>query len=218
MKKSPKEVINLSVFTLSAVIMTVLIVFIVILPAEYHIDPTGIGAKLGLTQLNKQEAETTSNEPKQLTLIDNVGGNQQYLPITMPEKGDPIALPNPDVFQKRQVPPNTIQRVINLKPGEQTETKMLMQAGQSINFSWSVEQASMYVDFHGHEPDEELIFVRYEELDFGKEGHGSLSAPFSGEHGWLWVNLEEVPVQITININGYYEKILEYGVTSIEPF
>ncbi|RLA01580.1 MAG: hypothetical protein DRQ47_07905 [Gammaproteobacteria bacterium] len=40
-----------------AFLIAVIISVMVILPAEYNIDPTGIGAKLGLTQLSQSESQ-----------------------------------------------------------------------------------------------------------------------------------------------------------------
>ena len=73
----------------------------------------------------------------------------------------------------------------------------------------------MYVDFHGHSPDwvNKEAFVRYLESKEGlKEEHGSLVAPFSGEHGWYWVNLADHSMTITLTVSGYFDDIRDYGV------
>jgi hypothetical protein len=46
----------------------------------------------------------------------------------------------------------------------------------------------------------------------GHEGHGSLVASFSGEHGWYWVNISEKPVTITLTVAGFYRDIVNYGI------
>jgi hypothetical protein len=46
----------------------------------------------------------------------------------------------------------------------------------------------------------------------GGEGYGSLVAPFSGEHGWYWVNVSDQPVTITLFLKGYYSEIKNYGL------
>jgi len=45
-------------YTLFSVIFATIILIAVILPAEYNIDPTGVGHKLGLTVFNKVKSET----------------------------------------------------------------------------------------------------------------------------------------------------------------
>ena len=70
----------------------------------------------------------------------------------------------------------------------------------------------MYTDFHGHEPSAGEAFVRYEEQQSGNEGHGSLVAPFSGEHGWFWLNISEQPVTIKLEFAGYHRQMKDYGL------
>jgi len=48
-------------YTISSVIFAVVILVTIILPAEYNIDPTGIGHKLGLTVFNNTEATTSDS-------------------------------------------------------------------------------------------------------------------------------------------------------------
>jgi hypothetical protein len=48
-------------YTLFSLIFAVIILLTVILPAEYNIDPTGIGHKLGLTVFNNLQTETSAS-------------------------------------------------------------------------------------------------------------------------------------------------------------
>ena len=105
--------------------------------------------------------------------------------------------------------------MITLKPGEQTEIKTLLKTGQMIMFAWQTDGGQVYVDFHGHEPEAGNDFwVRYQEQQSGTKGSGSLAAPFEGEHGWYWLNIGDRPVVITLNLTGYYEKVVDYGITA----
>jgi hypothetical protein len=102
---------------------------------------------------------------------------------------------------------------IQLEPGQQTEIKAVLETGQVILFSWTAAGGEVYTDFHGHEPDAgDDAWVRYEEQQSGRGGHGSLVAPFAGEHGWYWLNISEQPVVITLNLSGYYSDFIDYGV------
>jgi hypothetical protein len=47
-------------YTMYSLVFAAVMLFTVILPAEYNIDPTGIGHKLGLTVFNNVKADTTS--------------------------------------------------------------------------------------------------------------------------------------------------------------
>lgn len=177
----------------------------VILPAEYNIDPTGIGDALGLTALNA---------PARTIQIANVtGGNEKYREVAIPDPGKPIPLPNPAVFQGKSAPARSESVTITLQPGQETEIKTVLKTAQVILFSWQVDGGQVYVDFHGHEPAADNdAWVRYEELQSGTQGNGSLVAPFEGEHGWFWLNISDTPVTIKLTVSGYYEKLVDYGI------
>lgn len=181
-----------------------------ILPAEYNIDPTRIGAALGLTALNAPA--------RTVQVVDVVGGNEKYREAVIPDFGQPVPLPNPGVFQKQIEPSRSETLTITLQPGQQTELKTVLKASQMILFSWQAEGGPVYVDFHGHEPGAgDEFWVRYEEQQAGTQGKGSLVAPFEGEHGWFWLNISEQPVTIKLSVNGYYEKIVNYGISGETP-
>jgi hypothetical protein len=92
---------------------------------------------------------------------------------------------------------------------------MVMETSQVVLYAWHVLDGDVYTDFHGHEAGAaDDAWVRYEEQQSGRQGAGSLVAPFSGEHGWYWLNISEQPVEIVLNINGYYADIVDYGVSS----
>lgn len=190
----------------TAVVGAALVLLFVVLPAEYHIDPTGVGRALGLTALHQNNTRT-------LQIKDVSGGNERYREIKIPEAGQPIPLPNPAVFQAKTAAAQSRSLSIKLAPGEETEVKAVLDEGQVILFSWKAANGEVYTDFHGHEPSAgQDAFVRYEEQQSGTAGQGSLVAPFAGEHGWYWVNVSVQPVTITLNISGYYKDIVDYGI------
>jgi len=189
---------------LAAVGGAVLILVTVVLPAEYSIDPTGIGKALGLTAMN---APTRT-----LQIKDVIGGNETYREVKIPNPRDPVPLPNPGVAQIKTTAPRSETKTIELAPGQQTEIKAVIDAAQVIIYSWKAEGGQVYTDFHGHEPNAGESFVRYEEQQSGTEGHGSLVAPFAGEHGWFWLNISEQPVTITLQFTGYHREVKDYGL------
>jgi hypothetical protein len=179
----------------------------VILPAEYNVDPTGLGKALGLTALHAPA------KAKTLQFTEVVGGNETYREAPIPDFGEPLPLPNPAVFQKHDGAARIESKRLTLQPGQQTEIKALLKTSQVVTFSWRAEGGEVYVDFHGHEPDaSDDVWVRYEEQQSGAKGSGSLVAPFAGEHGWFWMNISEQPVTIELDVSGYYEKLIDYGI------
>lgn len=193
--------------TLVALGVAAIVLVVAILPAEFGIDPTGIGQRLGLTSLNGEESTRT------LVITDVTGGNENYREVEIPDSGDPVPLPNPNVFQNADTPPQQREIQVEIPAGKGTEIKLMMQVGKMVVFDWSVEGTpGFYVDFHGHEPGDSEYWVRYQELEEGVQGAGSLVAPFTGEHGWYFLNYELTPVTVTLRVNGYFDEVIEYGI------
>ena len=195
---------------LIAIALAAVVLVTAVLPAEYGVDPTGIGARIGLTQMSQKGG-------KSITLTDNLGGNEQVEKAQIPEVGEPLPLPNPAVHQGHNEAPKSETLNITLPAFAETEVKTALAANQVVLYSWKTDKGLVYVDYHGHSPDWENkeAFVRYQEAKQGIDAaHGSLVAPFAGEHGWYWVNLNDYPVVITLSVSGYYDKIVNYGITS----
>jgi hypothetical protein len=189
----------------AAIIGAAVVLVAFVLPAEYGIDPTGIGKALGLSAIH-EPART-------LQVKDVIGGNEKYREVTSPvDPREPVPLPNPAVSQIKPAAPRTENVSVTLEPGQQTEIKALLDASQVIVYSWQAEGGEVYTDFHGHEPSAGDAFVRYEEQQSGHEGHGSLVAPFTGEHGWYWLNISETPVTIKLSFTGYHNEVKNYGL------
>ncbi len=184
------------------------VLLVAVLPAEYGIDPSGIGSRLGLTQMSGKSAAG-------IVLADNLAGNENIGKAQIPDAGKPLPLPNPAVHQAHADVPRSETVTITLPAFGETEVKTALQANQLVLYSWHTDKGKVYVDYHGHSPDWEnkQAFVRYQEAKDGIAGaNGSLLAPFTGEHGWYWVNLEAHPVVITLKVSGYYDKLVNYGI------
>lgn len=188
----------------SIVALIVLVTFI--WPAEYGRDPTGIGDVLGITGMSTAPTET-------IQIVDNIGGNETIREVRIPAFGDPVPLPNPNVAQDEPTPPATRTIELELGVDGQTEIKTVLREGKMIVFDWKVDDGVVYSDFHGHNPEfGQDFFVRYKEDQRGApRGSGSLVAPFEGEHGWYWVNLEDHPVTITLTVTGYFDDMIDYS-------
>lgn len=199
---------NLFLSVLAVVGIALVVLVTAVLPAEYGIDPTGIGRLLGLTQM--RDGATRSFEVR-----DVIGGNETYRTVEIPAFGEPVPLPNPAVHQdETDQAPRTQTFAITLGVDEETEVKAVLGTGKMILYSWQVDGGQdVYVDFHGHDPaagDE--YWVRYKEQQEGAGNNGSLVAPFDGEHGWYWLNYNDGPVVIRLTVTGYYDELIDYGI------
>ena len=150
-----------------------------VLPAEYGIDPTGIGQAIGLLR-------------PPASVVD------MSIPIT-PEAAATVT--------KSEVAFRSDEMTLTLKPGEGAEIKAAMVRGGSYVFSWTVEGGTVEFDMHGEHTDGSGGEASYAKGDEAASGHGTFHAPFDGRHGWFWQNLTWEPVTVTLKTSGFYEKI-----------
>jgi hypothetical protein len=181
-----------------------------VLPAEFGRDPTRIGRLLGLDQMHARPA-AGGGQPIQLTEV--IGGNEKIFTADPGDGSQPVPLPNPAVYQAEATPPRTETMTIKLGLDEKTEVKAKLPKGKMLTYSWQVEGGKVYVDYHGHDPSMgDKFWVRYSEEDGVDHAAGSLVAPFTGEHGWFWLNVAEGPVTIKLTVTGYFDKLIDYGI------
>ena len=174
--------------TAGAVLGAGLILVTTVLPAEYGLDPTGIGKALGLTALSA-EAERAATTPTA------------------------IAPPAPtDAVIAYDAPYQNGEMSLTLQPNEGAEIKALMRAGESFVFGWSTDGGAVNFDMHGEKPDAgKDEFSSYWKDRAQTSAHGSFIAPFDGTHGWYWSNKGSAPVTITVRVSGYFEKLYRPG-------
>lgn len=197
---------------LGAVIVTALF----IMPAEYGVDPTGVGTKLGLTDLDAGEAPadpaaesaaSSGPAPKLVTGAFPGAPAEADFDYYDPEVlGDPFSRSHTSEFR-------TTTMEIALDELEQVEVKAVMKQGDALVYSWKmIEGETVYTDFHAdpHQTDmyPDRYWLRYAESE-ESFASGSLVAPFEGNHGWYWMNIEENPVKIVLEVRGYYESLEE---------
>lgn len=178
-----------------------------ILPAEYGVDPTGFGARIGLLQFSGVAVPEIDTEPRvvegQFPVVSPDDPFDFYEPETL---GDPFSRTHEGEFR-------TESMVIALEEFEQVEVKAVMRQGDALVYSWKlVEGETVYTDFHADPLQTdlypELYWIRYRESEVASSS-GSLVAPFDGNHGWYWLNIEENPVEIELEVRGYYESVEE---------
>lgn len=189
-----------------AALLAALVLVVAVLPAEYGLDPTGIGQRLGLKQMHAAAGA-------KVVLSDASGDD--FVQAQPPEVGQPIPLPNPAVHQLQGEAAKSETLTITLPPNGETEIKTALTKNKMVLYSWKVDRGQIYVDYHGHDPAwaDKQAFVRYQEVDGSAGANGSLVAPFTGEHGWYWLNPNPFPVVITLTVNGFYERLVNYGIT-----
>ena len=178
----------------AAFIVAILVLVLAILPAEYGIDPTGLGEQMGLTALSKPNAVEERLKPlepdvKTLELNAQPLGSELIKPV----------LKSTGAYHSDTM-------TLTLLPKQGVEIKAIMKAGDSLIFNWQVEGGSVSFDMHGEAPnagsDE---FTSYWLGQQETQAGGYFIAPFEGSHGWYWQNDGPEPVVIRLQTSGFYQ-------------
>jgi hypothetical protein len=165
-----------------AALVAAIILTTIVLPAEYGIDPTGIGARIGLTRLPETE------------------------PARAPHSS-PLLAGATEPVSRHTAPFRTDETTLTLASGQGAEIKATMRRGDRFVFSWTSDDLVDF-DMHGEaanaKPGEYTSYWKDEDQT---SASGSFEAPFDGIHGWFWQNLGPDPVTITLVTSGFYDAI-----------
>ncbi|MFG1261004.1 MAG: transmembrane anchor protein [Rhizobiales bacterium 24-66-13] len=193
--------------TVIAIVAAAAILVSIVLPAEYAIDPTGIGRMLGLAEMGEIKAQLAAEAEK-----DRTAGQQGAVPVAVPTPDRRSGLLD-RLFAELLVSPAAAQTTparrndemsITLKPGEGAEVKMVMVRGAKVNFSWAVTGGVVNFDLHGDGGGQETSYQKGR----GVPGaDGVLEAAFDGNHGWFWRNRGTSDVTVTLRTSGSYAEI-----------
>lgn len=102
------------------------------------------------------------------------------------------------------------RRSFELEPGEFVEYKYRLEEGRTMLYSWT---ASYWVRSEMHAEANDAPAGTAEFFEIAEEAlqrHGRYTAPFSGIHGWYWLNEGEEPVTITLHAAGFFDTAVEY--------
>jgi len=177
--------------TILALIAAIVILVTIVLPAEYNIDPTGIGKAIGLAEMGeiKQELAREAEEDRK------THGDQSNLLNGL--LGLFVGTAHAQEAWRDEV-------TFTLAPGEYTEIKLVMNEGGSAEYEWAAEGGRINYDLHAHGGGKS---VDYEKGRGETSGEGSFEAPFAGDHGWFWRNRDKVDVTVTLKTRGDYSEL-----------
>jgi hypothetical protein len=95
------------------------------------------------------------------------------------------------------------------------EYKYRLEKGRALLYTW---KATGPVNYELHaEPDggPRGFAQSYEKRDGVQNASGTLTAPFSGIHGWFWENRTAQPVTVTLESAGFYNLAHEFRSTGV---
>ena len=182
-----------------ALIVAGAILIIAVLPAEYGIDPTGIGKMLGLTTLSAPTSEDAASTPVP-------AASTAMLPSSTAVVATVVQASTATVT-KSDVPFRSDEMSLTLQPDEGSEIKVAMRKGEQFVFAWVAEGGKVNFDMHGEQPNAGDAFTSYWKDKQQTSAQGTFIAPFDGTHGWYWRNRGDKPVTVKVKVSGFYEKL-----------
>jgi hypothetical protein len=196
--------------TILAAISALVLLVAVVLPAEYGIDPTGVGRVLGMTKMGQTKQQLAA-EAAADAATPTTQAPAATSPATAADKAaKPMAVPEGAVAatETAQAVASAIEwrdeMSVTLKPGEGTEIKMKLAAGGKTQYSWLVEGGTVNFDTHGDAPGKS---ISYEKGRGVPSDEGVLEAAFTGNHGWYWRNRGKSNVKVILRTRGEYTDI-----------
>ena len=179
----------------AAILAAGVILVTIVLPAEYGADPLGTGARLGLLELGVVGQQVDALEK---TASSTTAANQT---ATLVGQSGPFTS-------------ETVE--FALAPREGIEYKYRLDRGESLLYSWKASAAVNY-ELHA-EPDgaPRGYAQSYEKRDATPQASGTLTAPFSGIHGWFWENTTDQPVTVTLKSAGFYNLAHEFRAGGVK--
>ena len=200
--------------TIIAAVSAAILLFTVVLPSEYGVDPTGIGKALGLTEmgeiktrLTKEAAEDAAATKASLAASSPsaVQTQQETTATTPPAAAAPVATPSaPGAAATKSSTQWRDEMTVTLKPGQGTEIKLKMKEGEMALYSWAVQGGVVNFDTHG---DAIGKSISYEKGRAVASDEGELVAAFTGNHGWYWRNRGPSDVKVVLRTRGQYTDI-----------
>ncbi|WP_299572863.1 hypothetical protein [uncultured Shewanella sp.] len=177
-----------------AVLTGSVVLLIAILPAEYNIDPTGLGSAAGLTKIAQATNYKDGNVPE-MTQSKDI------------EKLVIIDAPTVSEIKQNRIDAGTRADVIDITipANKGLEYKLLLNQHGHFEYEWKTDGTALFFDFHGEPQGDTTGYYESYAITTSNQMKGSLVTPFAGNHGWYWKNNTSSPVTVTLTTKGTYK-------------
>ena len=165
----------------TALLAAGLVLVLFVLPAEYGVDPLGTGARFGLVELG-----ITGQQVEALEAAAAAGGAGQTA----------IVVPQERPFHEESV-------TFAVGPREGIEYKYRLDKGEALLYAWKTT-GPVNFEFHAEPDGAPQGYAQTYEKGQASQASGTLTAPFSGIHGWFWENLGDQEITVTLTASGFY--------------
>lgn len=197
--------------TFAAIIVAAILLITAVLPAEYGIDPTGIGRVLWLTEMGEVKMRLAA----EATADANATSTPQVVPVApLATASNTVVVASSATLASAAVEtapkkdesgsPWRDETSLKLAPGQGAEIKLKMKSGEKARYAWSVDGGVVNHDTHGEGLGRSVSYAKGRDMP----GHqGELIAAFTGEHGWFWRNRGQSDVKLVLKTGGVYQEI-----------
>lgn len=169
--------------TIIAFVVAGVLLLLVILPAEYGYDPTGVGQLLGLKKMGeiKTSLENEALTEPQILMNNNSSAEKEKT----------------EIVEENQ----NIMEVL-IEPDQAIEIKLEMKKGSIVQYKWTTENEELNFNLHGDGYKGMHQSTTYKKGRSVHSDQGELKAEFDGYHGWFWRNRNDVSVTVKLEATG----------------
>jgi hypothetical protein len=171
-----------------SIVAAALLLVTVVLPAEYGIDPLGVGRALGITVLAPSTGPIVPVPPPDGAVLAPV------------QEGLVAYYPGEYQLDSRE---------FVLGPYEYVEYKYHLAQNATMLFSWAASGDVVH-DFHGDRDGAQASAAQSFDQQPRRQADGSFTAPFSGIHGWYWENPGGTTISVRVTTSGFYTAAHEF--------
>ena len=177
--------------TVVAIAVAFILIVVVVLPAEYGSDPTGMGKILGLKEMGEIKMSLLDESHKESSQQNTTSS----IEIDHTEEVMVNNTINKDVVE------------ITIEPGQAIEIKLEMRSGSLVQYEWKTIKGGLNYNLHGDGYKGSQQFISYKKGRMVPSDSGELKAEFDGYHGWFWRNREKFSVTVNLQTSGDYIQI-----------
>ena len=175
--------------TLIAIIVAAIILVTTVLPAEFGIDPSGVGdslKKMGeiKVSLSDEVVNEKSTSNVKVESAKKINETIESIPLNY-------------ISQKGEI-------TILLKPNEGRELKVYLKKGDQVKYSWKTDGEVINFSAHTDSDYHHTYSEGSKDMD-----EGNLKAVYDGRHGWWWRNRTDQIVKINLQVEGNYSDFRE---------
>ena len=163
------------------------LLILVVLPAEYGTDPTGVGELLGLKKMGEIKTRLKKDFLKENQVFKvNIDAKDELKvePETGKEKQDLM--------------------VFVIAPDEAIEIKLEMKKGSIAKYKWTTKNGGLNYNLHGDGHKGSQRYISYKKGRMTSSDSGEFKSEFDGYHGWFWRNRNSESVTVTLEAIGDY--------------